>query len=234
MQGKAFPRDQRGAMVRLVMLDVLLVEDNALLRTSLADALGAHDVRVVAACETAGQAMEQLRRGPVDALVTDLDLGEGPDGISLAHVVRRMLPLAGIVVLTGYRDPRLVAGKLMQVPEGTEYVVKESVSSMDALRMAIDRSIIMAARADAGRGTRSRDVGIDLTDAQVETMRLVAEGLSNAEIAERRCVTVGAVEVSISRIARALGIQHDRAHNQRVLITREYYRLTGGSPGTRS
>jgi DNA-binding NarL/FixJ family response regulator len=105
---------------------------------------------------------------------------------------------------------------------------------MDALRGAIDRSLLRAARADAGRGTRSADIGIDLTDSQVETMRLVAEGLSNAEIAERRCVTVGAVEVAVSRIARALGIQHDRAHNQRVMITREYYRLTGGSPGSRS
>jgi two-component system, NarL family, nitrate/nitrite response regulator NarL len=216
------------------MLKVLLVEDNALLRTSLADALGSTELKVVAACATASEAVEELRRGPVDVLVTDLDLGEGPDGISLAHVVRRMLPLAGIVVLTGYRDPRLVAGKLVQVPPGTEYVVKESVGSMDALRGAIDRSLLRAARADAGRGTRSADIGIDLTDSQVETMRLVAEGLSNAEIAERRCVTVGAVEVAVSRIARALGIQHDRAHNQRVMITREYYRLTGGSPGSRS
>lgn len=215
------------------MLNVLLVEDNALLRTSLADALGNHDVTVVAACATASEAVEELRCGGIDALVTDLDLGEGPDGISLAHVVRRMLPLAGIVVLTGYRDPRLVAGKLVQVPPGTEYVVKESVASMDALRAAIDRSILRAATADAGRATRSADIGINLTDAQVETMRLVAEGLSNAEIAERRCVTVGAVEVAVSRIARALGIQHDRAHNQRVMITREYYRLTGGSPGSR-
>lgn len=216
------------------MLKVLLVEDNALLRTSLADALGNQEMEVVAACATASEAVEELRRGGVDVLVTDLDLGEGPDGISLAHVVRRLLPLAGIVVLTGYRDPRLVAGKLVQVPPGTEYVVKESVASMDALRTAIDRSIVRAARADANHGTRAADVGIDLTDSQVETMRLVAEGLSNAEIAERRCVTVGAVEVAISRIARALGIQHDRAHNQRVMITREYYRLTGGSPGSRA
>ena len=78
------------------MLKVLLVEDNALLRTSLADALGNHDLEVVAACATASEAVEELRRGGIDVLVTDLDLGEGPDGISLAHVVRRMLPLAGI------------------------------------------------------------------------------------------------------------------------------------------
>lgn len=220
-------------MVRGV-LKVMVVEDNSLLRTSLSDALAGDDIDVVASCATASEAVEELRRVTIDVLVTDLDLGEGPDGITLAHVVRRMHPLAGVVILTGYRDPRLVAGKLTQVPPGSEYVVKESVSSMQSLRMAIDRSIVRAARVDAGLPGRSPDTGIDLTDPQVETMRLVAEGLSNAEIAERRCVTVGAVEVSISRIARALGIPHDRAHNQRVLITREYYRLTGGSPGTRA
>lgn len=215
------------------MPKVMVVEDNALLRTSLSDALSGDGIEVVASCATASEAVEALRRTAIDVLVTDLDLGEGPDGITLAHVVRRMNARAGIVVLTGYRDPRLVAGKLTQVPPGSEYVVKESVSSMQSLRMAIDRSIVRAARADAGLPARTSEMGIDLTDSQVETMRLVAEGLSNSEIAERRCVTVGAVEVSISRIARALGIQHDRAHNQRVLITREYYRLTGGSPGNR-
>lgn len=216
------------------MLKVLLVEDNALLRASLADSLGTRDLEVVAACATAGEAVEEIRAHGVDALVTDLDLGEGPDGISLAHVVRRMLPLAGIVVLTGYRDPRLAAGKLVQVPPGTEYVVKESVASIDALRAAIERSILRAAGEDPAHSTRREDIGVDLTDSQIETMRLVAEGLSNAEIAERRFVTVGAVEVAVSRIARALGIQHDRAHNQRVMITREYYRLTGVSPGSGS
>ncbi len=216
------------------MLKVLLVEDNALLRASLADALSGHDVQVVAACATASEAVEELRRRTLDVLVTDLDLGEGPDGITLAHVVRRLHPMAGIVVLTGYRDPRLVAGKLVQVPPGTEYVVKESVSSIDSLCLAIDRAVMRAGRGGGDAGRQPGTAGVDLTDSQVETMRLVAEGLSNAEIAERRCVTVGAVEVAISRIARSLGIQHDRAHNQRVLITREYYRLTGGEPGKRA
>lgn len=76
------------------MLKLLLVEDNALLRASLADALSGHDVQVVAACATASEAVEELRRGTLDVLVTDLDLGEGPDGITLAHVVRRLHPTA--------------------------------------------------------------------------------------------------------------------------------------------
>ena len=48
------------------MLKVMLVEDNALLRTSLAEALGTRDIEVVAACATASEAVEELRARGVD------------------------------------------------------------------------------------------------------------------------------------------------------------------------
>ena len=71
-----------------------------------------------------------------------------------------------------------------------------------------------------------------LTDVQIETMRMVAEGLSNAEIAERRVVAVKSVENLIARIAKQLDIDNDGGRNQRVMITREYYRLIGAQGGS--
>ena len=214
-----------------VMPTVVLVEDNALLRSSLGIALGHHGVHVVASCADVSQAVEHLSGGGVDALVTDLDLGRGPNGIALAHAARTANPEVGVVLLTAYSDPRLVAGKLLQIPPGTEYVLKSDVDDVMVVRRAIDRSIERAR--PGARETAARDMADQgLTDVQIETMRMVAEGLSNAEIAERRVVAVKSVENLIARIAKQLDIGNDGGRNQRVMITREYYRLIGAQGGS--
>ena len=214
-----------------VMPTVVLVEDNALLRSSLGIALGHHGVHVVASCADVSQAVEHLSGGGVDALVTDLDLGRGPNGIALAHAARTANPEVGVVLLTAYSDPRLVAGKLLQIPPGTEYVLKSDVDDVMVVRRAIDRAI---ERAQPGaRETAARDMADPgLTDVQIDTLRMVAEGLSNAEIAERRVVAVKSVENLIARIAKQLDIGNDGGRNQRVMITREYYRLIGAQGGS--
>ncbi len=56
---------------------------------------------------------------------------------------------------------------------------------------------------------------------------MVAEGLSNAEIAARRGVSATSVERLIMRVARELGIETTSASNRRVMIAREYLRQTG-------
>jgi DNA-binding NarL/FixJ family response regulator len=201
---------------------ILLVEDEPLLRSALATALDDDTLRVVAAVGDTQAALAVAE--PCDVLVTDLDLGGGPNGIVLAHALRRSHPDLGIVVLTSYEDPRLVGTKLQQLPPGAAYLTKHGVDDLSRLRA----EIVSAAQ----RGSRDADhrelpqAGKGLTDTQVETMRLVAEGLTNAEIARRRVVTEKSVEVTISRILKALG-RDDGSLNPRVRITRAYYALAG-------
>ena len=212
------------------MVNVLLVEDNALLRSSLGISLGSHGVHLVATCANASEAVEHLGDSHLDALVTDLDLGWGPNGIALAHAARTANPKVGVVLLTAYADPRLVAGKLLQIPPGTEYVLKSEVDDVLAVRRAIDRAIQRAGQGGlATAPTTAPEHG--LTDTQVEVMRMLAEGLTNAEIAERRVVAVKSVEQLIARTAKQLGIPSDPGRNQRAMIIREYYRLIGAPGG---
>jgi len=62
-------------------------------------------------------------------------------------------------------------------------------------------------------------------------MRLVADGLSNAQIAEARFVSESSVERMIGRIAAELDLDAQGGGNRRVLIAREYMRMSGWSPG---
>ena len=84
-------------------MQVLLIEDDALLRSSLADTLGAEgmDVNGLANAE---DALILLGAGQVpDVLVTDIDLGEGLDGFDLADVARARHPDVGVILISGTR-----------------------------------------------------------------------------------------------------------------------------------
>jgi len=207
------------------VLRLLLLEDEDLLRLTLATALPDESMEVVGAYGDAKSAIAAGTETAFDVLVTDLDLsqGQGPNGIVVANVLRRTKPEIGVVLLTSYADPRLVGTKLDQLPERTEYVRKHAIRDIDTLRAAIRRAALGANQPEA------LAIEANLTDTQVETMRLVAQGLSNAEIARQRVVTEGAVEVSLRRIARNLGYSNDSTQNIRALIVRAYFEMAGAS-----
>jgi DNA-binding NarL/FixJ family response regulator len=67
----------------------------------------------------------------------------------------------------------------------------------------------------------------ELTDIQIETLRLVAQGLSNSEIAKVRFVSEKSVEQIVARIAQHLSIAPDRRRNLRVVLAGEYFKWLG-------
>jgi DNA-binding NarL/FixJ family response regulator len=207
------------------VLRLLLLEDEDLLRLTLTTAVPDESMEVVGAYGDAKSAIAAGAETAFDVLVTDLDLAQGqwPNGIVVANVLRRTRPEIGVVLLTSYADPRLVGTKLDQLPERTEYVRKNAIRDIDTLRAAIRRAALGA------NEPQSRATEANLTDTQMETMRLVAQGLSNAEIARQRVVTEGAVEVSLRRIARNLGYSNDSTQNVRALIVRAYFEMAGAS-----
>ena len=66
-----------------------------------------------------------------------------------------------------------------------------------------------------------------LTNIQVETLRLLAQGLSNSDIGRTRFVSEKSVEQIVSRIAQVLNVQPDRGKNMRVQLVGEYFKWIG-------
>lgn len=208
---------------------VLLVEDDDFSRVTLTAALGNSGLDVVAAVADATSALAACVDFDAQVGVFDLDLGPGPTGLDVAHGIRRIRPDFGVVILTSYEDPRLLSVSLKEVPPGAAYVVKQSLSDLEFLVAAIHGSL-----ADSASSSLPR---VDLTDAQVETLRLIACGLTNAEIARVRVVEEKSVEQTITRTSRRLGLSGDDAVNQRVALAQAFYRLVGApapnKPGSR-
>jgi DNA-binding NarL/FixJ family response regulator len=170
----------------------------------------------------------------------DLHLGAGPTGIDLAVALRRIQPRLGIVLLTSFEDPRLLSTTLPDAPPGTQYVTKRSVDTIavligvlrDAVAATVSTSRTTGAVDDHPPSSLERRAGrvtgvSALSDTQMETLRLVARGLSNAAIATSRGVSESAVEATIARLARHLGVAPDTALNQRVHLAQVYFRSLG-------
>ena len=211
---------------RMQRTRVLLVEDNDFTRSTMAASLRAEDCVVVASVSSAKEALVAASDHDVDCAVIDLHLGPGPTGIDVAHGLRKADPNIGIVLLTSYEDPRLLSGNQRPLPEGAVYAVKNDVRSTAQLREKIDMAVGKADR-PVGQGLGY----VPLTDTQMELLRMVASGLTNAEIARRRSVTERAVETALARILRKLGVEADSGENSRVLLLQAYYQLIGGPGG---
>lgn len=202
----------------------LVVEDDDFTRLTLKAAIRSEGFEVVAAAGTAEEAMQIAGTTNIDVATLDLDLGPGPTGIDVAFGIRRTQPSVGIVILTSFSDPRLLASSTKQPPPGATYVVKQSLTDIAFLSEAIRGSML----ADmSGQPAVDR---IPLSDAQIETLRLLAYGLSNDQIAEARFVSRKSVEQTVRRVADALDVDKEgKGNNLRVALAREYFRLTGAA-----
>lgn len=202
---------------------ILVVEDDPFARTLLRGQVEQLGYKVVGDTAIASDAVRLAHEQTPDVMLVDLDLGRGPTGADLAHAVRRTQPRIGVVVLTSYTDPRL-AGTHRPLPIGSRLLIKRTLTDVSVLADALSGAAadplgeIECAAVPAATG---------LSDEQVELLRLVALGCSNAEIARRRYVTESAVVKSITRLAKALDVGHDNATNLRVGLTRAYVDLCG-------
>jgi DNA-binding NarL/FixJ family response regulator len=142
--------------------------------------------------------------------------------IDLAKTIRKRFPSMGMVLITKAEDIRLLGIQSMQLPIGISVVQIAKHGDLDALKEKIE----LAPLTTKVKPTFHRCN--HLTDTQIETMRLMAKGDANSEIAKKRFVSEKSVEQMLARIANELGIVFDRHQNSRVKILDSYYRLVNG------
>lgn len=207
---------------------VLIVEDDDFTRTLLVTAVRALGHDCVGDCATAADAMRIASAHAPDLALLDLDLGDGPTGVDLGHALRGRDPAIGLVILSSYEEPRLL-GVRLQIPDRAVYLVKQSIGDPDslgrALRIAADPTVHTAASTPPAREKRSAA----LSDGQVEIMRLVAAGYTNAEIGRRRYMTEHAVGKAVARLVKQLELDLAPGDNPRILIAQAYFAMTGSA-----
>jgi DNA-binding NarL/FixJ family response regulator len=205
-------------------MKAMVLEDDLLTRISVVVALQRYGYQIVVNESTASQALLRAKSTQPDVAVLDLHLGAGATGLDVAQVLRKMNPQIGIVLLTAVDDPRLLSPALPEVPSGIIYLKKQSMSDLGPLKSALSQCRDF--HAGSTRIPFNSTIG-SLTEVQVDTLRLVAQGLSNSEIAVRRSVNEKSIEKAIARVAKALRIHPDSKSNQRVHLARVFFRAIG-------
>ena len=204
----------------------LVIEDDDLMRVSLVAALTSAGITVIASAKTSSEALDLAQSTYPQVALVDLHLGRGPSGVDVAHELRKIDPRVGIVFLTSFEDPRLIA-ETRSLPIGSQYLLKKDVSSIQVIVAAIEASLEGKSRRTA---TELPSQMSQLTDVQLETLRLIGQGLSNAEIARRRQVTEKSIEASVTRLLKTLNIPKTETSNQRVQLARLYFESRGLRP----
>ena len=204
---------------------VLLVEDHPLMRALVERSLQ-DDGFVVASVPTSRRAIREFDAIDPDVLVTDIDLGDRPNGVELATLLRAQAPYLGVVFLTNYSSLDAIESKVTP-PEHAAFLHKGSIEETGQLRQAIDSALddsstalVLATRAESDPVAR-------LSATQLSVLKQIAEGWNNAEIAAQRGVTLRSAERLVTRTFEALGVSSDDKRNARVLAARLYIRSYG-------
>jgi DNA-binding NarL/FixJ family response regulator len=184
------------------------------------------DYSSIHVAEDASTAMHLFRQIRPQACLLDIELGSGPNGIDLARAMRKINPKVGITFLTSIQDPRLINLKGLQLPSGSKYLAKKSVSSAEQISQVITESIEIATL-DTQSNKSELISELKLTNGQFELVRMIAEGLSNREIASQKVMTVKSTENAIARLAKRLKITDTGSSSQRVLIAKRYFEMIG-------
>ena len=200
-------------------LRVLVVEDEDFTRTMVGEMLSASglDVRTASSVSEAIRSMEEF---DPHVVLTDLDLGHGPDGADLLTKVAQERPWTGMVVMTAHASPELAIKDASRIPEQAGYIVKSEIHSIQNLISVLEESIVMPGNFnDADSSVEQK---ITITATQAEILRMIADGLSNSAIAEARGITLRAAEALIQRTFTALGVTGDSNINPRVVAVRKW------------
>lgn len=214
---------------------VSIVDDEALVLGLLEHAFqGAPGARVVHALPGAVEARLAIGRGSTDVALLDINLADG-NGIALGLQLQRTDPDIRVVLLSSHDMLGVFTTVQDEVSHPWSYLSKRSAFCRDVLvqaviatargRVVLDPALVQRSTPRAGS-----DVA-NLTRAQLQVLRLVAEGLSNQGAADRLGISPRSVESHLLAIYRRLGIEGGD-ENRRVAAVLRFLRETGRSWST--
>jgi len=204
-------------------LRVGICEDDPFTLATLSAALELEEVEISFAATNASDAIDGFKNKQPAAVLLDLHLGEGPTGLDLSRNLRKISPDVGIVFLTSFESPKLIASDSYEMPSGSQYINKREANSIEVILRAIQQSI------KKDRKTSVPDnFGVSgLTNKQLSVLQMIAQGHTNSEISKQLAMNPKSVEGMSKRIATKLGLEPDQNKNQRIQMAKAYLKGIG-------
>lgn len=212
-------------------LRVVIAEDATILREGLVRLLEDRGHAVMAAMGDADALLSAVEAHRPAVAVVDIRMPPTftDDGLRAAVAVRRRFPDVAVLVFSQYVETRYAAELLADNPAGVGYLLKDRVADVadfvEALTRvahggtALDPEVVGQLVAVSRRGPALVD---RLTRRENEVLALMAEGRSNAAIAQRLVISAGAVEKHVANVFSKLDLAASDSDNRRVLAVLRY------------
>jgi len=205
------------------MITVVLVDDDDLVLQGLAAIVSAfEDLKLLGTAPTGKEAIELCRQLRPDVAVLDIRM-PGMDGIQVARTLMAE-ELAAPLLLTTFDEPELIVRALETGVRG--YVLKNSpVQRLHSAILTVGEGgtvfspdILDFIRTQIHAPAESSDVFAQLTERELDIVKLIAEGLTNEQIASALYLAKGTVRNHISVILDKTGLEHRTQIAVRYLI----------------
>lgn len=196
---------------------VIIVDDESLVRAALRVFLESSDgFELVGEADNGADAITLVRATQPDVVLMDVQMPI-MDGIEATQRLTREFPGLKIVALTTFSTERVIVPMLSAGASG--FLVKDTSPDriLDAARLAHEGGYVLSPRVakelvtsvQAGAGTTTRELGRDeeLTERELEVVTLLAQGMSNAEIASSMFVSEATVKSHLGRITAKWGVR---------------------------
>jgi DNA-binding NarL/FixJ family response regulator len=186
---------------------ILIVDDHAIVREGIRAFLDIQpDFTVVGEAASGEEALHLIADLIPDVILMDLMM-PGIDGVEASRRIKQISPRSQIIVLTSFHDdehifPALRAGALSYVlkdipPDDLVEVVRKAVHGESVLHPRVAARVVMEVR---GSRHHAPNPFLELSERELEVLRLIADALSNAEIAARLVISEKTVKGHLSNI----------------------------------
>lgn len=221
---------------------VAAADDSLLIRESLATMLGAEPgIELVGICSDGRELERTIELEHPEVVIVDIRMppSKTDEGIRIAARLRETRPEVGVLVLSQYAEAAYALTLLESGSSRRAYLLKERIRDRDELLRAIRTvaeggSVIDPQVVDAlieARARAARSPLAQLTPRERELLGEIAEGKSNAAIAESLVLTKRAVEKHVNSIFAKLGLPEAQDVSRRVKATLMYLAEEGGPEG---
>ncbi|HEY5889834.1 MAG TPA: response regulator transcription factor [Acidimicrobiia bacterium] len=198
-----------------MMIRVLLADDQAMIRSGLRMILESEaDLLVIGEAENGEEAIRLSKREKPDVVLMDVRM-PGVDGLEATRLIHQTLPDVKVIVLTTFDLDEYIYAALRGGASGFLLKDADSETLIRAIRIVAAGDALIAPSVTrrlidefASRPTQPRVQGLDdLTEREIEVLKQMARGLSNAEIAEALFVSETTVKSHVSHLLTKLQLR---------------------------
>lgn len=193
-------------MSKKTPIQVVIADDHALVLEGLRSLLTAEsDINVIATATDGERLLEAVGRFQPDVVISDIQMPY-LDGLHCLPQIRRASPKTHVLFLTAYTDGQTIQSALAAGADGLLLKTAPPEQTVQAIRQVMAGQMVFPAVARRWLGRKGGETAVTLSERETEVLALVAQGLTNNQVAQQLHVSANTVKFHLKNIYEQLNV----------------------------